>query len=167
MRRQTLIASQWYRSHFPTGGREWLNCTLWSLESVTRLLIGKEEVELPFQMKEIQEHTLGCYVCFRVFLLSHLCTPEDDEYREQTWLCPLAVETYSSRSKRSLCVPVSDLMSTGLWKHAKGNVTLECNVSFLFYVLHDCYHNTDVVIYRNSPGNWVPSAWWLLSWTGK
>lgn len=43
---------------------------------------------------------------FRVFLLSPFifCTPEDDECREQTWLCPLAVGTHlSSRERSTLC----------------------------------------------------------------
>ncbi|RMC06335.1 hypothetical protein DUI87_15766 [Hirundo rustica rustica] len=69
---------------------------------------------------------------------------QDDVYRKETQLCPPAAGMNSSRRKRTLYAPVNDLLSAALWKHAKGNVALECNVSFLFHVLHDCclYHDT-------------------------
>lgn len=98
----------------------------------------------PFEGRKSKNIPL-CIPLF-LFLFAHFifCTP-DDVYRKQTQLCPLAVGMCSSRRKRSRYAPVSDLLSAAWWKHAKGNVALECNVSFPFYMLHDyCfYHDTD------------------------
>lgn len=108
--------------------------------------MGRKKLELPFRREGIQEHTLAfAFISESFCLLISSSVPPMMCTGNRNSFVPPAVAVNSSRRKKSHYAPVNDPLCAALWKHAKGNVALECNVSFLFHVLHNycLYHHTD------------------------